>query len=207
MISKAETGKNPSTARNVDSFNVFFEFFNQTDLRKQDPFLSSQSHPLHSNPLHSPFSYEIKCSTQHIKVNNKFHRGGGGGGWYYTAGGKVSFCWPRHVKFYFRRNWVNQSKWASSLWSSVYMTCFSQSTKHFCFIQWTLQEYLTARWFVKRKEIPCRGNSSKMVMKFIHSSFYSTMSRWISRQMVIFKAVQFPEELHFFLWAMLTISP
>lgn len=75
MISKAETGKNPSTARNVDSFNIFFEFFNQTDLRKQDPFLSSQS-----SPLRPPFSYEIKCSTQHIKVNNKFHRGGEVGG-------------------------------------------------------------------------------------------------------------------------------
>lgn len=79
MISKAETGKNPSTARNVDSFNIFFEFFNQTDLRKQDPFLSSQSQSsiLHPPP---PFSYEIKCSTQHIKVNNKFHRGGEVGG-------------------------------------------------------------------------------------------------------------------------------
>lgn len=78
MISKAETGKNPSTARNVDSFNIFFEFFNQTDLRKQDPFLSSQSQ---SSILHPPpFSYEIKCSTQHIKVNNKFHRGGEVGG-------------------------------------------------------------------------------------------------------------------------------
>lgn len=56
--------------------------------------------------------------------------------------------------------------------------------KAFLLTHWTLQEYLAARWFVKRKEIPCRGNSSKMVMKFIHSSFYSTMSRWISRQRV-----------------------
>lgn len=64
MISKAETGKNPSTARNVDSFNVFFEFFNQTDLRKQDPFLSSQSQssPLQSTPL-PPFP--MKSSVPH----------------------------------------------------------------------------------------------------------------------------------------------
>ena len=80
MISKAETGKNPSTARNVDSFNIFFEFFNQTDLRKQDPFLSSQSQSSTLHPPPPPFSYEIKCSTQHIKVNNKFHRGGEVGG-------------------------------------------------------------------------------------------------------------------------------
>lgn len=48
-----------------------------------------------------------------------------------------------------------------------FRTCFSQSTKHFCFIQGNLQEYLAARWFVKRKEVPCRGNTSKMVMRFM----------------------------------------
>lgn len=64
MISKAETGKNPSTARNVDSFNVFFEFFNQTDLRKQDPFLSSQSQSstLQSTPL---LPFPMKSSVPH----------------------------------------------------------------------------------------------------------------------------------------------
>ena len=44
---------------------------------------------------------------------------------------------------------------------------FSETTKHFCFTHLTLQEYLAARWFVKRKEIPSRKAVSEMVVQFM----------------------------------------
>ena len=44
---------------------------------------------------------------------------------------------------------------------------FSVTTKHFCFTHLTLQEYLAARWFVKRKEIPSRKVVSGMVVQFM----------------------------------------
>ena len=44
---------------------------------------------------------------------------------------------------------------------------FSQTTKHFCFTHLTLQEYLAARWFVKKREIPPRETVSTMVMQFM----------------------------------------
>ena len=44
---------------------------------------------------------------------------------------------------------------------------FSETTKHFCFTHLTLQEYLAARWFVKRREIPSREDVSGMVVQFI----------------------------------------
>ncbi len=44
---------------------------------------------------------------------------------------------------------------------------FSQVTKHFCFTHLTLQEYLAARWFVKRKEIPSTESVSSLVMQFM----------------------------------------
>ena len=44
---------------------------------------------------------------------------------------------------------------------------FSVTTKHFCFTHLTLQEYLAARWFVKRKEIPSRKIVSVMVVQFM----------------------------------------
>lgn len=48
-----------------------------------------------------------------------------------------------------------------------FRTSFSQSTKHFCFIHLTFQEYLAARWFVMRKEVVCSNNTSEMVIKFM----------------------------------------
>ena len=44
---------------------------------------------------------------------------------------------------------------------------FSERTKHFCFTHMTLQEYLAARWFVKRKEVPSRNVVSGMVVQFM----------------------------------------
>ena len=44
---------------------------------------------------------------------------------------------------------------------------FSQTTKHFCFTHLTLQEYLAARWFVKRRKIPPQKTVSTMVMQFM----------------------------------------
>ena len=44
---------------------------------------------------------------------------------------------------------------------------FSETTKHFCFTHMTLQEYLAARWFVKRKEAPSRNVVSGMVLQFM----------------------------------------
>ena len=44
---------------------------------------------------------------------------------------------------------------------------FSQTTKHFCFTHVTLHEYLAARWFVKRREIPPAGTVSTMVLQFM----------------------------------------
>ena len=44
---------------------------------------------------------------------------------------------------------------------------FSQTTKHYCFTHLTLQEYLAARWFVKRREIPPEKTVSTMVMQFM----------------------------------------
>ena len=43
---------------------------------------------------------------------------------------------------------------------------FSETTKYFCFTHLTLQEYLAARWFVKRKEIP-PGNVSSVVLQYM----------------------------------------
>ena len=44
---------------------------------------------------------------------------------------------------------------------------FSETTKHFCFTHMTLQEYLAARWFVKRREFPSKENVSEMVIQFM----------------------------------------
>ena len=41
------------------------------------------------------------------------------------------------------------------------------STKHFCFTHLTLHEYLAARWFVKKREIPPAGTVSAMVIQFM----------------------------------------
>ena len=48
---------------------------------------------------------------------------------------------------------------------------FSETTKHFCFTHLTLQEYLAARWFVKRREIPSREKVSTMVIQFMAGIF------------------------------------
>ena len=42
-----------------------------------------------------------------------------------------------------------------------------EETKHFCFTHLTLQEYLAARWFVERGEIPSMRKVSSMVMQFM----------------------------------------
>ena len=42
-----------------------------------------------------------------------------------------------------------------------------EETKHFCFTHLTLQEYLAARWFVERGEIPSTGKVSSMVIQFM----------------------------------------
>ena len=42
-----------------------------------------------------------------------------------------------------------------------------EETKHFCFTHLTLQEYLAARWFVERREIPSTREVSSMVMQFM----------------------------------------
>ena len=42
-----------------------------------------------------------------------------------------------------------------------------EETKHFCFTHLTLQEYLSARWFVERGEIPSTRKVSSMVMQFM----------------------------------------
>ena len=39
----------------------------------------------------------------------------------------------------------------------------SESTKHFCFTHLTIQEYLAARWFVKRREIPPESVSTEVL--------------------------------------------
>ena len=44
---------------------------------------------------------------------------------------------------------------------------FSETTRHFCFTHLTVQEYLAARWFVKRKEVPEKGTVTVMVLQFI----------------------------------------
>jgi len=44
---------------------------------------------------------------------------------------------------------------------------FSQTTKHYSFTHLTLQEYLAARWFVKRREIPAIKTVSAMVVQFM----------------------------------------
>ena len=44
---------------------------------------------------------------------------------------------------------------------------FFQTKKHFCFTHLTLQEYLAARWFVKKRKIPPRETVSTMVMQFM----------------------------------------
>ena len=42
-----------------------------------------------------------------------------------------------------------------------------EETKEFCFTHLTLQEYLAARWFVERGEIPSTRKVSSMVMQFM----------------------------------------
>ena len=42
-----------------------------------------------------------------------------------------------------------------------------EETKHFCFTHLTLQEYLAARWFVERGEIPSIRKVSSMVLQFM----------------------------------------
>ena len=42
-----------------------------------------------------------------------------------------------------------------------------EETKHFCFTHLTLQEYLAARWFVEKGEIPSKGKVSSMVIQFM----------------------------------------
>ena len=66
------------------------------------------------------------------------------------------------------------SKQVESLRKSGILHCgppfrvsFSQTTKHFCFTHLTLHEYLAARWFVKRREIPPGETVSTMVMQFM----------------------------------------
>ena len=66
------------------------------------------------------------------------------------------------------------SKQVESLRKSGILHCgppfrvsFSQTTKHFCFTHLTLHEYLAARWFVKRREIPPEETVSTMVMQFM----------------------------------------
>ena len=44
---------------------------------------------------------------------------------------------------------------------------FSQTTKHYCFTHLALHEYLAARWFVKRRDIPARETISEMVLQFM----------------------------------------
>ena len=44
---------------------------------------------------------------------------------------------------------------------------FSQTTKHFSFTHLTLHEYLAARWFVKKRDIPPGETVSTMVMQFM----------------------------------------
>ena len=44
---------------------------------------------------------------------------------------------------------------------------FSQTAKDYCFTHLTLHEYLAARWFVKRKEIPKTDTISEMVLQFM----------------------------------------
>ena len=44
---------------------------------------------------------------------------------------------------------------------------FSQTTKHFCFTHLTLHEYLAARYFAKRREVPPKGTASVMTLQFM----------------------------------------
>ena len=48
-----------------------------------------------------------------------------------------------------------------------FRVAFSQTKKHFCFTHLTLQEYLAARWFVKRTIIPPGETVSTMVSQFM----------------------------------------
>ena len=45
-----------------------------------------------------------------------------------------------------------------------FRTSFSATTKHFCFIHLTLQEYLAARWFVETRTIPPKHVSTEVVL-------------------------------------------
>ena len=49
----------------------------------------------------------------------------------------------------------------------LFRKSFSETTKYFCFTHLTVQEYLAARWFVKRRQIPSRENVSTMVLQFM----------------------------------------
>jgi len=44
---------------------------------------------------------------------------------------------------------------------------FFKTTKHYCFTHLTLHEYLAARWFVKRGELPLTENVSEVVLQFM----------------------------------------
>ena len=44
---------------------------------------------------------------------------------------------------------------------------FSETTKYFCFTHLTVQEYLAARWLVKRRQIPSKKSMSTMVLQFM----------------------------------------
>ena len=49
----------------------------------------------------------------------------------------------------------------------LFRVSFSQATKYFCFTHLTLHEYLAARWFVKKREIPPVETVSAMVIQFM----------------------------------------
>ena len=79
-------------------------------------------------------------------------------------------------KFFFGEKEMKRfsSKEVESLRKSGILHCsppfrvsFSQTTKHFCFTHLTLQEYLAARWFVKKRDIPPGETVSTMVMQFM----------------------------------------
>ena len=82
----------------------------------------------------------------------------------------------REKKFLFGEEEMKKfnSKEVESLRKSGILHCgplfrvsFSQTTKHFCFTHLTLHEYLAARWFVKKREIPPGETVSTMVIQFM----------------------------------------
>ena len=82
----------------------------------------------------------------------------------------------RDKKFLFGKEEMKKfnSKEVESLRKSGILHCgplfrvsFSQTEKQFCFTHLTLHEYLAARWFVKRREIPPVETVSAMVIQFM----------------------------------------